>query len=75
MAALSKRMANLREKVADKGPVSVKEAVELLKGFGELKFDQSVEIAMRLGIEKPENRLHEWSITTISDSETRMLGF
>ncbi|MEC7501183.1 MAG: 50S ribosomal protein L1 [Planctomycetota bacterium] len=51
MAAPSKRMVSLREKVADKDPVSVKEAVELLKSFSELKFDQSVEIAMRLGID------------------------
>ena len=51
MAAASKRMAGLAEKVVDKGPVSVKQAVELLKSFGALKFDQSVEIAMRLGID------------------------
>ena len=51
MAALSKRMASLTEKVTDKDPVSVTEAVELLKSFGALKFDQSVEIAMRLGID------------------------
>ena len=51
MAAPSKRMASLKEKVADKDPVSVKEAVELLKSFSGLKFDQSVEIAMRLGID------------------------
>ena len=51
MAALSKRMASLTEKVAGKDPVSVKQAVELIKSFGEIKFDQSVEIAMRLGID------------------------
>ena len=51
MAAPSKRMTSMKEKVADKSPVSVKEAVELLKSFSELKFDQSVEIAMRLGID------------------------
>ena len=51
MAALSKRMVSLTEKVTDKDPVSVTEAVELLKSFGALKFDQSVEIAMRLGVD------------------------
>ena len=51
MAAPSKRMTSMKEKVADKSPVSVKGAVELLKSFSELKFDQSVEIAMRLGID------------------------
>ncbi len=51
MAAASKRMAGLAEKVKDKGPVSLKQAVEILKSFGEIKFDQSVEIAMRLGID------------------------
>ena len=54
MAALSKRMTSLTEKVADKDPVSVKQAVELLKSFGALKFDQSVEIAMRLGIDSKQ---------------------
>ncbi|MEE2781591.1 MAG: 50S ribosomal protein L1 [Planctomycetota bacterium] len=44
-------MAGLAEKVKDKGPVSLKQAVEILKSFGEIKFDQSVEIAMRLGID------------------------
>ena len=51
MAAASKRMVGLAEKVGDKSPVSLKQAVEILKSFGELKFDQSVEIAMRLGID------------------------
>ena len=51
MAAASKRMVGLAEKVRDKGPVSLKQAVEILKSFGEIKFDQSVEIAMRLGID------------------------
>ena len=32
-------------------PVSVKQAVELLKSFSATKFDQSVEIAMRLGVD------------------------
>lgn len=54
MAAASKRMATLLEKTNAQGPVSVKEAVELLKSFGEIKFDQSVEIAMRLGIDSKQ---------------------
>ena len=54
MATLSKRMTSLTEKVADKDQVSVKQAVELLKSFGALKFDQSVEIAMRLGIDSKQ---------------------
>ncbi|MDG2206573.1 MAG: 50S ribosomal protein L1 [Pirellulales bacterium] len=44
-------MVGLAEKVRDQSPVSLKQAVEILKSFGELKFDQSVEIAMRLGID------------------------
>ena len=36
---------------ADQGPLSVAEAVAILKTFNTTKFDQTVEIAMRLGID------------------------
>jgi large subunit ribosomal protein L1 len=51
MVKQSKRMKALAEKVPGKTPLPLDEAVALLKGFDNTKFDQSVEIAMRLGID------------------------
>ena len=50
MAKHSKRYRALVEKTV-KDPVPLDQAVELLSSFGTTKFDQSVEIAMRLGID------------------------
>lgn len=47
----SKRYRALAEKVPSKGIVPLEEAVKLLKSFGNTKFDQTVEVAMRLGID------------------------
>lgn len=51
MSANSKRMMSLANKVKGKGLLTVEQAVDLLKSFEAVKFDQSVEIAMRLGID------------------------
>jgi len=51
MAKRSKRYKNEAKKVKSDAPLSVADAVELLKKFDSLKFNQSVEIAMRLGID------------------------
>ena len=51
MAKRSKRYKNEAKKVKSDAPISVADAVELLKKFDSLKFNQSVEIAMRLGID------------------------
>lgn len=51
MSGQSKRFKALVEKVGERGPMSVAEAVGLLKQFGTTKFDQSVEVAIRLGID------------------------
>ena len=51
MAKHSKRYKNDAKKVKSDVPLSVTDAVELLKKFDSLKFNQSVEIAMRLGID------------------------
>jgi len=51
MARQSKRMAALYEKVPRKTALPLEEAVELLKGFNTTRFDQSVEVAIRLGID------------------------
>ena len=51
MVKRSKRMKALAEKVPGKDPLPLDEAVALLKTFDNTKFDQSVEIALRLGID------------------------
>lgn len=51
MVKLSKRMRAMMEKAPGKKLLPLEEAVALLKTFNSTKFDQSVEIAMRLGID------------------------
>jgi large subunit ribosomal protein L1 len=51
MAKRSKRYRSDAKKVKSETPQSVADAIELLKKFDTLKFNQSVEIAMRLGID------------------------
>jgi len=51
MPKTSKRMRALLEKVPGKKPLPLEEAVALLKSFDNVKFDQSVEVAIRLGID------------------------
>ena len=51
---MAKRSKKYRQDLDRRGghePVPVNKAVELLKGFSAAKFDQSVEIAMRLGVD------------------------
>jgi large subunit ribosomal protein L1 len=51
MIKQSKRIKALKAKVPGKAALPVEEAVTILKQFATTKFDQSVEIAMRLGID------------------------
>jgi large subunit ribosomal protein L1 len=51
MVKRSKRMRALAEKVPGKGPLPLAEAVALLKTFNNTKFDQTVEVAVKLGID------------------------
>ena len=51
MAKQTKRMKAMTAKVPGKNPLPVEEAVSILKGFGTTKFDQTVEIAIRLGVD------------------------
>lgn len=51
MVKRSKRMKALVEKSPGKTPLPLEEAVAKLKQFNTTKFDQSVEIAIRLGID------------------------
>ena len=51
MVRQSKRVRALREKAPDKEALPLAEAVTLLKTFNNTKFDQSVEVAIHLGID------------------------
>ena len=51
MAKLGKRTKAAREAFAGKDNVTVEEAVSLIKGNASAKFDESVEIAMNLGVD------------------------
>ncbi|MEL6532374.1 MAG: 50S ribosomal protein L1 [Pseudomonadota bacterium] len=51
MAKLGKRTRAAREAFAGKEDVTVEEAVALVKGNASAKFDESVEIAMNLGVD------------------------
>jgi len=51
MAKLGKRTAAAREAFAGKDNVSVEEAVSLVRGSAKAKFDETVDIAMHLGVD------------------------
>ncbi len=51
MAKYSKRMQALASKSPGKTALTLEDAVALLKTFNTTKFDQSVEVAMRLGVD------------------------
>ncbi len=51
MAKLGKRTRSAREAFAGKENVTVEEAVALIKGNSKTKFDETVEIAMNLGVD------------------------
>ena len=51
MAKLGKRTRTAREAFAGKDNVSVEEAVSLIKGNANAKFDETVEIAVNLGVD------------------------
>ncbi|PKP84277.1 MAG: 50S ribosomal protein L1 [Alphaproteobacteria bacterium HGW-Alphaproteobacteria-2] len=51
MAKIGKRMREARAAVAGKSNMSVEDAIDLLKGLTNTKFDQTVEVAMNLGVD------------------------
>lgn len=51
MAKLGKRTTAAREAFAGKDNLSVEDAVTLVKGYATAKFDETVEIAMSLGVD------------------------
>jgi large subunit ribosomal protein L1 len=54
MAKRSKRYRNEAKKIKSDALLSVADAVELVKKFNSLKFDQSIDIAVRLGIDSKQ---------------------
>ena len=51
MTTLSKRVKNIREKVDDTKAYAVIDALQLLKDCSSVKFDESVEVAINLGVD------------------------
>ena len=51
MVKLSKRLKSATAKQTDKKPLPLAKAIDVLKSFDPVKFDQTVEIAMHLGID------------------------
>ena len=51
MAKYGKRTRSAREAFAGKDDVTIEEAVSLIKGNSNVKFDETLEIAMNLGID------------------------
>ena len=51
MAKLGKRTRAAREAFAGKDEITVEEAVALIKGNSNVKFDETIEIAMNLGVD------------------------
>jgi large subunit ribosomal protein L1 len=51
MAKIAKRVAKANEAFAGKSMISVEEAVKLIKGAASAKFDETLEIAMNLGVD------------------------
>jgi len=51
MARLSKRIKSIREKIEHGKPYPVTEALQLLKECSAVKFDESVEVAVNLGVD------------------------
>jgi large subunit ribosomal protein L1 len=51
MAKIAKRVAKANEAFAGKTMITVEDAVKLIKGAASAKFDETVEIAMNLGVD------------------------
>ncbi|NJS38091.1 MAG: 50S ribosomal protein L1 [Rhodobacteraceae bacterium] len=51
MAKVAKRVAKANEVFAGKANISVEDAVKLIKGAASAKFDETIEIAMNLGVD------------------------
>src|SRR6185295_12876791 len=52
---LKNHLRNMQQKIAKEGPVPIKRAIGLLKQLKRVKFDETVEIHMALGIDTTQN--------------------
>ena len=78
MAKLSKRVRAFREKVDANHSYSVDEAVALLKEFGTAKFNETVEVAVNLGVDARKSDQGVRGATTLphgTGSEVRVAVF
>ena len=78
MAKLSKRVRAFREKVDANHSYPVDEAVELLKEFGTAKFNETVEVAVNLGVDARKSDQGVRGATTLphgTGSEVRVAVF
>src|SRR5690554_7410277 len=50
MAKIGKRVRAIRKAVADKSMVQLEEAVDLVKANASAKFDETIEVALNLGV-------------------------
>src|SRR5690625_4975030 len=50
MAKIGKRVRAIRESVADKKLLPLEEAVDLVKAHANAKFDETIEVALNLGV-------------------------
>jgi len=78
MGRLSKRFREIAKSVDEQKQHSLEEAVELLKQFPPVKFDQSVEIALKLGVDprkSDQNVRGTVSLPNGTGKTTRILVF
>ena len=78
MAKLSKRVRSFREKVDANHSYPVDEAVALLKEFGTAKFNETVEVAVNLGVDARKSDQGVRGATTLphgTGSEVRVAVF
>ena len=78
MAKLSKRVRAYKEKIEPGKQYSLEEAVSLLKEFSTVKFNQSVEVAVNLGIDAKKSEQAVRGATTLphgTGSEVRVAVF
>lgn len=78
MGRLSKRFREIAEAVDKQKLYSIEEAVDLLKQFPPVKFDQSVEIALKLGVDprkSDQNVRGTVSLPNGTGKTTRILVF
>ena len=59
MAKIGKRLSKAQAAFAGKGNLSVEEAMELVKASASAKFDETVEVAIKLGVDAANRQRHD----------------